>query len=190
MNQNTIIWFRRDLRLYDNHGLSKATSEKLKVIPIFIFDTSITNKLPSNDRRLNFIYDSLENIDLELNKVYNSSLTVFKGDPLKVFRDFISNHNIDIIFTNNDYEPYALKRDKSIKDLLFKKGIKFRSFKDQVIFEKNEIVKDDGKPYVVYTPFMRKWKASLLEDLSHVDEKKIVKNFCHKSFSQLLKIND
>ena len=190
MEKYNIFWFRRDLRLYDNHGLSKATLENLKVIPIFIFDTSITDRLPSNDRRVNFIYDSLVNIDSELNKVYNSSLSVFKGDPLKVFRDLISDHNIDTVFTNNDYEPYALKRDKSIKDLLFKKGIKFRSFKDQVIFEKNEIVKDDGKPYVVYTPFMRKWKASLLEDLSHLDEKKIVKNFCHKSFSQLLKIND
>ena len=129
MEKYNIFWFRRDLRLYDNHGLSKATSEKLKVIPIFIFDTSITDRLPSNDRRVNFIYDSLVNIDSELNKVYNSSLSVFKGDPLKVFRDLISDHNIDTVFTNNDYEPYALKRDKLIKDLLFKKGIKFRSFK-------------------------------------------------------------
>ena len=90
MEKYNIFWFRRDLRLYDNHGLSKATSEKLKVIPIFIFDTSITDRLPSNDRRVNFIYDSLVNINLELNEVYNSSLSVYKGDPLKVFRDLIS----------------------------------------------------------------------------------------------------
>ena len=128
MEKYNIFWFRRDLRLYDNHGLSKATLENLKVIPIFIFDTSITNKLPSNDRRLNFIYDNLVNINSELNEVYNSSLSVFKGEPLKVFKDLISNHNIDTVFTNNDYEPYALKRDKSIKDLLIKNGIKFKSF--------------------------------------------------------------
>ena len=98
MEKYNIFWFRRDLRLYDNHGLSKATLENLKVIPIFIFDTSITDKLPSDDRRVNFIYDSLVNIDSELNKVYNSSLSVFKGDPLKVFRDLISDHNIDMYF--------------------------------------------------------------------------------------------
>ena len=91
MEKFNIFWFRRDLRLYDNHGLSKATLENLKVVPIFIFDTSITNKLPTNDRRVNFIYDSLVNINSELNEVYNSYLSVYKGEPLKVFKDLISN---------------------------------------------------------------------------------------------------
>ena len=120
MEKYNIFWFRRDLRLYDNHGLSKASLENLKVIPIFIFDTSITDKLPLGDRRVNFIYDNLVNINSELKEVYNSSLSVFKGEPLKIFKDLISNHNIESVFTNNDYEPYALKRDKSIKDLFLK----------------------------------------------------------------------
>ena len=161
MNKINIFWFRRDLRLYDNHGLSKATHDNLEVIPIFIFDSTITSLLPSNDRRINFIYDSLLEIDYELNKTYKSNLNVFQGKPLDIFKKLIENYSIENVYTNNDYEPYAINRDESIKELLSYNGINFKSYKDQVIFEKNEIVKDDGNPYVVYTPFMKKWKSKL-----------------------------
>ena len=190
MEEVNIFWFRRDLRLYDNSGLSAATHSKNKVIPIFIFDTSITDKLPNNDRRINFIFDNLVEIDLKLKKKFNSSINVFKGNPTEIFKELIRDYKINSVFTNNDYEPYALSRDKSIKNLLEKNQIQFKSFKDQVIFEKNEVVKDDGNPYVVYTPYMRKWKANLIEDLSILAEKEVINNFYNSSISGLMKLNE
>ncbi len=189
MEEVNIFWFRRDLRLYDNSGLSAATHSKNKVIPIFIFDTSITNKLPNNDRRINFIFDNLLEIDLKLKKKYNSSINVFKGNPIEVFKELIKDYKINSVFTNNDYEPYALSRDKSIKNFLENNQIQFKSFKDQVIFEKNEVVKDDGSPYVVYTPYMKKWKANLNEDLSKLAEKEVVNNFYNSSISALMELS-
>ena len=189
MEEVNIFWFRRDLRLYDNSGLSAATHSKNKVIPIFIFDTSITDKLPNNDRRINFIFDNLLEIDLKLKKKFNSSINVFKGNPIEIFKELIKDYKINSVFTNNDYEPYALSRDKSIKNFLEKNQIQFKSFKDQVIFEKNEVVKDDGSPYVVYTPYMRKWKANLNEDLSKLAEKEVVNNFYNSSISALMELS-
>ena len=108
MEELNIFWFRRDLRLYDNSGLSEATSGKLKVIPLFIYDTSITDKLPHDDRRINFIYDNLKKIDEDLKKDFNSSITVFKGNPTEIFNKITSEYKINTVFTNNDYEPYAI----------------------------------------------------------------------------------
>ena len=190
MKEVNIFWFRRDLRLYDNSGLSEATNGKLKVIPIFIFDTSITEKLPKNDRRINFIYDNLKMMDEELKIKFNSSISVFKGNPSEVFDKLTSEYKINTVYTNNDYEPYAILRDSTIKKILSDKNIEFKSFKDQVIFEKNEIVKDDGKPYVVYTPYMRKWKSIFNEDLTIINEKRVVNNFHKKSISKLLNLKD
>ena len=190
MEEINIFWFRRDLRLYDNSGLSAATSDKLKVLPIFIFDTSITNKLPENDRRINFIYDNLVEMDSELKKKYNSSLNIFKGKPIEIFKELIGNYKINSVYTNNDYEPYAFSRDNSIKKLLESKKIQFKSYKDHVVFEKNEVVKDDGNPYVVFTPYMRKWKTNLNEDLTNLEEKKVLNNFYTKTISGLLDLNN
>ena len=190
MEEINIFWFRRDLRLYDNSGLSAATSDKLKVLPIFIFDTSITNKLPENDRRINFIYDNLVEMDSELKKKYNSSLNIFKGKPIDIFKELIGNYKINSVYTNNDYEPYAFSRDSSIKKLLESKKIQFKSYKDHVVFEKNEVVKDDGNPYVVFTPYMRKWKTNLNEDLTNLEEKKVLNNFYTKTISGLLDLNN
>ena len=190
MEEINIFWFRRDLRLYDNSGLSAATSDKPKVLPIFIFDTSITNKLPENDRRINFIYDNLVEMDSELKKKYNSSLNIFKGKPIEIFKELIGNYKINSVYTNNDYEPYAFSRDSSIKKLLESKKIQFKSYKDHVVFEKNEVVKDDGNPYVVFTPYMRKWKTNLNEDLTNLEEKKVLNNFYTKTISGLLDLNN
>ena len=190
MEEINIFWFRRDLRLYDNSGLSAATSDKLKVLPIFIFDTLITNKLPENDRRINFIYDNLVEMDSELKKKYNSSLNIFKGKPIEIFKELTGNYKINSVYTNNDYEPYAFSRDSSIKKLLESKKIQFKSYKDHVVFEKNEVVKDDGNPYVVFTPYMRKWKTNLNEDLTNLEEKKVLNNFYTKTISGLLDLNN
>jgi deoxyribodipyrimidine photo-lyase len=156
----TIFWFRRDLRLEDNHGLFEALSNSDAVLPIFIFDKMILEELPKDDARVTFIYESLSAINSKLQKV-NKSLAVFYGKPEDVFEQILSKHKIKSIYTNHDYEPYALKRDAELKSFFDQKSISFQTFKDQVIFEKDEVVKDDGLPYVVYTPFSNKWKERL-----------------------------
>ena len=155
-----IFWFRRDLRLDDNTGLYRALKDNLNVIPIFIFDKDILHKLPKDDPRLSFIYETLKEMNEVIGNNYNSSIAFFYGTPLEVFRKLIETYNIEKVYTNRDYEPYALSRDKGIEQLLINNNIEFKTYKDQVIFEKNEIVKSDGSPYVVYTPYKNKWKEN------------------------------
>lgn len=152
-----IFWFRRDLRLNDNVGLYKALSSDKETLPVFIFDKNILNDLPADDARVMFIHKLLESINNELKK-HNKSLAVFFDEPKAVFKKLINENPISAVYTNQDYEPYALKRDNKIHQLLADNNIEFKLFKDSVIFEKNEVVKDDGTPYVVYTPYMKKWK--------------------------------
>ena len=163
MNSRSIFWFRRDLRLVDNHGLFQALIQSEIVYPIFIFDNNITKNLEKNDHRLSFIYKQLDSINLELKK-YNSSLTILNGNPLKIFKKICKEISIDKVFWNKDYEPYALERDNEVVDFLESTNIKSFNYKDQVIFEENEVVKKDGKPYVVYTPYSRKWIEKLIND--------------------------
>lgn len=158
----TVFWFRRDLRVEDNAALFHALNENEKVLPIFIFDASILEHLEKNDARVTFIHQHLEKINKELTK-YNSSLAVFHGQPLSVFEKLIAENPIQSVYTNHDYEPYARKRDLALNELFKKNNIEFKTSKDQVIFEKSEITKDDGSPYVVYTPYSNKWKAKLKE---------------------------
>ncbi|WP_299061963.1 deoxyribodipyrimidine photo-lyase [uncultured Polaribacter sp.] len=157
-----IFWFRRDFRLDDNCGLFHALKSGKKVIPIFIFDKEILGKLKSDDSRVTFIHQELENINQQLKKV-DSSLAVFNSNPIDVYTNLSDTYNIDTVYTNHDYEPYALKRDAAIKELLASKNIHFKTFKDQVIFERDEIVKKDGTPYKVYTPFSKKWIETFKE---------------------------
>jgi deoxyribodipyrimidine photo-lyase len=159
-NNMVIFWFRRDLRLYDNVGLFHALSTHVNVLPIFIFDPGILEDLPKDDARVYFIWLQLEKMQNELLKI-GKSMAVFHGNPVAIFEKITSEHHIEAVFTNHDYEPNARKRDKAVFELLNEKGIGFKTSKDQVIFEKNEVTKDDGKPYVVYTPYMRKWKETL-----------------------------
>ena len=156
MKKYTIFWFRRDLRLDDNVGLFYALANHSNIIPIFIFDENIINKLPNNDSRIKIIYDALLSINNKL-KIHKTSLGTFKGDPLNVFKELVSSLNIDRVLFNHDYEPYANKRDSEIKKFLKSQNIKVDTYKDHVIFEKNEIVKKDGSPYKVYTPFSKVW---------------------------------
>lgn len=151
-----IFWFRRDLRLEDNCGLFHALNSDKKVLPIFIFDDDILSKLPKNDARVSFIHQELTDINNQLKKV-GSSLALFHGKPQDIFRKLTQENTIETVFTNHDYEPYAIKRDLDIKDFLERKNINFKTYKDQVIFERNEIVKQDGTAYKVYTPYSRKW---------------------------------
>ena len=156
-----VFWFRRDLRLNDNAGLYHALKDGQPVIPIFIFDTNILEDLEDkDDARVEFIRNTLVEMNVQLEKS-GSALHVYHGTPEKVFKEITEKFSIEKVFTNGDYEQYAIDRDNKIIELLGRKGISFHSFKDQVIFEKNEIVKDDGTPYVVFTPYSRKWKSAL-----------------------------
>ncbi|HUH74242.1 MAG TPA: deoxyribodipyrimidine photo-lyase [Chitinophagales bacterium] len=155
-----IFWFRRDLRSEDNVGFNEALKSGLKIIPIFIYDPTILEELPKEDARLTFIHQLLSQVNSELKKV-ETSLATYNDTPFNVFEKLISEFDITAVFTNHDYEPYAIQRDIQIKDLLENNKIAFQTFKDQVIFERNEIVKDDGLPYVVFTPYANKWKSKL-----------------------------
>jgi deoxyribodipyrimidine photo-lyase len=152
-----IFWFRRDLRLDDNVGLFHALNSTEEVLPVFIFDESILAELPKDDARVTFIHELLSKIQEQL-ALQGKSLAVFHGKPVAVFKQLVSEHSISTVYINHDYEPYARKRDKEINQLFKEHGIDFKTSKDQVIFEKSDVVKDDGLPYVVYTPYSKKWK--------------------------------
>jgi deoxyribodipyrimidine photo-lyase len=161
-----LFWFRRDLRLVDNQGLYQALNQATRVLPIFIFDTDILDPLEDPvDRRVNFIYKQLQHIKQTLEQ-QGSSLLVCYGKPLDIYRVLIEQLPIQAVYTNHDYEPYARRRDQAIQDLLTAYHIPFHTFKDQVIFEKNEIMKDSGEPYTVFTPYMKKWKAQFTNSLA------------------------
>jgi deoxyribodipyrimidine photo-lyase len=154
-SSSTVFWFRRDLRLQDNAGLFHALKDNKEVVPVFIFDTAILDKLEDKaDRRVEFIHHSLTVIQRQLEEV-GSSLLIFHGDPIEIFQSL----KPKAVYTNHDYEPYARKRDEEVKNILSKYGADFKTFKDQVIFEKAEVTKDDGKPYTIFTPYSRKWKS-------------------------------
>ena len=155
--QTTVFWFRRDLRLTDNAGLYHALKNNQDVLPLFIFDTEILDKLEDrDDRRVEFIHQTITSLQRQLHEC-KSSLIVWVGNPVDLF----SVIHPKAVYTNHDYEPYALVRDTKVKELLEANGSAFHTFKDQVIFEKDEVLKDDGKPYTVFTPYSRKWKAKI-----------------------------
>lgn len=155
-----IFWFRRDLRLDDNLGFYEALKSDRPVLPIFIFDKNILDKLPENDARVTFIFETLQSMRDTLQKERESSIAMFYGTPEDIFKNLIEEYEINTVFTNHDYEPYATERDNAIKSLLEKHNVAFKTYKDQVIFEKDEVVKNDGDPYVVYTPYMKTWKET------------------------------
>lgn len=182
----TIFWFRRDLRLQDNTGLYHALKHGKNVQCIFIFDTNILDELEDKkDTRVQFIYEALNCINNLLSK-YNASLKVFIGKPLEVFTELIIKEPISAIYTNHDYEPYARNRDSGVEDLCKKHNIKFISYKDQVIFEKDEILKDNAEPYSVFTPYSIKWKANLNEFyLKAYPVEKYFSNFLKTEFQEI-----
>jgi len=156
-----IFWFRRDLRLHDNAGLYHALRQGRPVVPVFIFDRNILDELEDReDRRVAFIHSSLQEIE-RLLRVIGSRLDVRYGFPDEIWKQLIKDYTIENVYTNHDHEPYSRNRDAEVALLLKANGISFDSFKDQVIFEKSEVIKDDGKPYTVFTPYSRKWKTSL-----------------------------
>jgi deoxyribodipyrimidine photo-lyase len=185
-----IFWFRRDLRLDDNCGLFHALQSDKKILPIFIFDKDILRKLPKDDARVTFLHQELENINNQLLKV-NSELSVFYGKPLEILEKLSEQYTIETIFTNHDYEPYAIQRDLEIKEILKAKEIHFKTYKDQVIFERNEIVKKDGTAYKVYTPFSKKWiEAFHFRGLQFFPSEENLENFIKSKNHPLLTLEE
>lgn len=161
MKAVNIFWFRRDLRLHDNAGLYHALKGGLPVVPIFIFDRNILDNLEDKvDRRVEFIHIAIEKMQQQLLKL-GSTLEVFYDVPENVFKELISKYKIKAVYANGDYEHYARVRDESISEFLKKHDAQLKLYKDQVIFEKDEVTKADGKPYTVFTPYSKQWKAKL-----------------------------
>jgi len=157
---NAIFWFRRDLRLFDHKVLHEALTECDSVFPIFIFDSSILDHLQRNDHRVQFIFNNLEFLNNSLESK-QKSIQIFFGKPSSIFKQLIEENSIQRVYTSADYEPYARKRDGEIAELLKEHGIELIRKKDGVIFEQDEVVKDDGSPYVVFTPYKKKWMGQL-----------------------------
>lgn len=157
----SVFWFRRDLRLDDNAALYYALKSKHKVLPVFIFDTEILDKLENKyDRRVDFIHRTVSHLQEELKKL-GSSIKVFYTSPKHAFEQLLQSYRIKCVYANHDYEPLAIDRDNTISALLHINGIEFKTYKDQCIFEKNEVIKDDGTPYTIFTPYSKKWKSKL-----------------------------
>ncbi|MEX1191126.1 MAG: deoxyribodipyrimidine photo-lyase [Brumimicrobium sp.] len=181
-----VFWHRRDLRIDDNAALYKALKQSKDVQPIFIFDKNILDDLPKTDQRLIFLHQELEKLKDEYQSL-NSDLWVFYGEPETIFNQLIIENEVDSVYTNRDYEPYAKERDKIVFTLLEKYNISFVGAKDHVIFEKSEVLKDDDLPYRVFTPYMKKWKSVLKPfHLKSYPTKKYLKNLNHAKKAQTL----
>lgn len=183
-----VFWFRRDLRLHDNAGLYSALSEGHKVLPIFIFDSIILDKLQDrDDARVTFIYNTIEELRNQI-RSQGSDLKVFFGDPIDIWNGLVKEYDIKAVFTNSDYDHYSIERDKKVHELLHTKGVKFKSLKDHVIFEKNEILKSDGTPYTVFTPYKNKWLEKLRSDNPDISQSFYLKAYpTEKYFHNFLK---
>lgn len=190
MDKISIFWFRRDLRLKDNHGLFQALESGKKVLPIFIFDEDILDLLENkSDKRVDFIVQALQTLNSFL-KSKNKGIKIFKGKPLEIYKKLTENYEIEAVYSNEDYEPYAIKRDQEIANFLASKNIAFHSFKDQVIFHKDEIVKADKNPYTVYTPYSKLWLNEFQKvDLQGFPSEKKLDNLLDIPFEEL-KIED
>lgn len=179
----TVFWFRRDLRLDDNAALYYALKQNKNILPIFIFDTDILNRLENKlDKRVDFIHQVILNLNEELRQI-GSAILVKQGKPIEVFEALLQEYKLNSVYANRDYEPDAIARDQSVAALLKEHNVSFKLFKDQVIFEQSEIVKDDGSPYTVFTPFSKKWKAKLDEFyMKQYPCRKYFSNFAHHTF--------
>lgn len=182
MKKVSVFWFRRDLRLEDNCALFHALNSEFEVLPVFIFDTEILSELPKNDARVQFIHQTLEKINIELQKVA-TSMYVLNNTAVNAWEQIFKEFQVKKVFFNRDYEPYANKRDAKISAFCFENGAEVFNFKDQVVFEKSEISKVDGLPYTVYTPYKKKW---LLEynnaSFQQFPSEKLISNFLKETF--------
>jgi deoxyribodipyrimidine photo-lyase len=182
MNPTALFWFRRDVRLNDVHGLFEALKQHESVLLIFIFDPEILDQLPKDDARVDFIFNQLKTLNKTLKK-HETAINTYYGNPKEIIGILTKEYPIKAVYTNHDYEPYAIKRDNEISTFLQDQKIAFNTYKDQVIFEKNEVTKDDGLPYKVFTPYSKKW-------LSCFEQKHIQSYPSEKSLNHCAKIKN
>ncbi len=187
----SIFWFRRDLRLHDNMGLFHALRSGYPVLPLFIFDTDILSKLEDKtDRRVEFIHNALSELQSALQEL-GSDVVVKHGRSIDIWKKLATEYDIAEVYLNHDYEPHAINRDKEVRQFLTSQGISFHSFKDQVIFEKDDILKNDGSPYTVYTPYMRKWKSKINDfHIPHFPVEKHSSNFFKDASKQIISLEE
>ncbi|MBL7825770.1 MAG: deoxyribodipyrimidine photo-lyase [Saprospiraceae bacterium] len=189
----SIFWFRRDLRLNDNAGFYHALRSGRSVLPLFIFDRTILDELENRqDARVTFIHRQVVELKRQL-QLIGAGLLVYHGEPAEVWKQIVQQWKVEKVYTNRDYEPYATRRDAQIKSILELKGISFETFKDHVIFDGPEVLKSDGTPYTVFTPYSRRWLEKLANGLPKVELQKsfFLKSFpTERYFENLLKIND
>lgn len=188
--KTTLFWFRRDLRLTDNTALTEALQGPYPVRCLFIFDQQILDSLNRDDARVTFIYQQLQSLNDAL-KSFGATLHIYFGNPISIWKELAESEETAMVFTNRDYEPYALKRDAQIAQILNAKGIPFNTYKDHVIFEPEDILKDDGKPYTIFTPYSKRWLAKLNGILpSPFQTEKFANNFLKEAFKPLLPLEN
>ena len=182
----SVFWFRRDLRLHDNKAFRKALKGPLPVLPLFIFDEDILEPLAVKDHRVEFIHQTLAGINKELGKE-GSGILVKMGKPLEIFKQLIEDYDIESVYSNADHEPYGMERDEKVRALLASHGIGFEQDLDHLIFGKSEVLKSDGSPYLVFTPYSRRWKE-LLDDrhLARYSSESLLNNCLKEPFPELL----
>ena len=190
-NNLSVFWFRRDLRLHDNHGLFQALSSSKNVLAVFIFDPSILNNLNEDDRRVSLLFDRLQELNKELS-AFGSKINIFYGEPVDVFSELFSKHKIDAVFANTDYEPYAIKRDLAVKNISNNSDVSFQLFKDQLIFEKDEVLSDTHLPYRVYTHYMKKWMSKFRVSLTapYLSQDLLAKLICENKLKQVKSVEE
>ena len=163
----SIFWFRRDLRWHDNHALFRALSESDEVLPIFVFDKFILNKLFYNDdKRVNLIFDRLQELNNDP-RIKGKTISIMYGDPTEILESLVIRHNVDAVYVNTDYEPYARERDEKVRQKVIANGGSMYSLKDQLIFEKDEVLSNEGNIYSTYTHYMKKWVSQFRISLTN-----------------------
>ncbi len=160
MGQITLFWHRRDLRHEDNAGLYHALQSGHPVLPLFIFDEHILDPLPTRDARVEFIHQELSRLQEDL-RAEGRTMLVRKGKPMEVWESLIREFDIAEVHTNRDYEPYAKERDEAVGELLREHNIPFHLYKDQVIFDRDEVLTKDETPYTVFSPYGRRWRERM-----------------------------
>ena len=175
-NPIVVFWFRRDLRLKDNKGLYQALKSGRKVLPLFIFDEAITDPLPEDDHRVTFIYQSLTSMHESLKK-NGGGMLIKKGKPLEILRELLSEYPVEAVYCNMDHEPYGKNRDNEVVGLLRELGISFHTFLDHLLLHPEKVLKQDGTPYQVFTPYSNRWKQTIQSgDLAYHASEKLLKH--------------
>lgn len=157
----SIVWLRRDLRLYDHLSFYLALKEIGLIQPVFIFDQTILQRFKNkNDTRISFLLEIIKSLDQKL-RAKNGSLIALFGDSTKIIPQLSKLLKINKVFASEDYEPANIKRDQFIKNELNKFKIKFILNNDHLLFSPREILKPDGSPYQLFKPFAKLWQASI-----------------------------